>query len=112
MEYKIPDSTANKKALSKFNSRKNLKPTNIAIPNKAIEVPIQKLVAGFDFKKTYEIIPTHKGDKLVSNEAWVALDSCMAIFQTPTSEANKIPQRTAKSRMFVFGNLNFFVIRT
>jgi hypothetical protein len=33
------------------------------------------LVAGFIFKKKKEPIPTQRGDKLVSNEACVALES-------------------------------------
>jgi hypothetical protein len=46
-----PANTANRNAVSKSNSRK-LKPTNIAIPNNATVVPIQKLVAGFVLRNT------------------------------------------------------------
>ena len=95
---------------SKF--MKNLNPTRVIIPNSAIKVPIQKLVAGLFFKNKKEPIPTQTGDKLVSKLACVALDCCIEIFQTATSEANKRPQRIARISIFVLGNLNFPVKNT
>ncbi|MNP98523.1 hypothetical protein D3C85_111420 [compost metagenome] len=65
----MPDKTANRNALSKFKSIKNSKPTKVTIPNKATNVPIQKFVAGFAFRKKKEPTPTQTGDKLVNNEA-------------------------------------------
>jgi hypothetical protein len=37
----------------------------------------------------------------------VALEVCMAIFHTATSDANKTPHNKAKMKIF-FGSLNFF----
>ena len=50
------------------------------------------------FENKNDAIPTQTGDKLVNNDACVALDSWMAMFQTATSEPNKTPQSNAKSK--------------
>ena len=108
----MPDNIASRKAVLKSKFRKNSNPTSVIIPNKAMTVPIQKLVAGLFFKNKKEPTPTQTGDKLVSKVACVALDSCMEMFQTATSEANKRPQSIAKIKILVFGNLNFLVTIT
>lgn len=79
----------------------------MTIPKTATSVPIQKFVLGFGFKNKNDAIPTQTGDKLVNNVACVALDSCIEIFQTATSEPNKIPQNTANSRYGSGGILNW-----
>ena len=69
MAYKTPDNMARRKAALKSKFRKNSNPTRVIMPNTAMTVPIQKLVAGLFFKNKKEAMPTHTGERFVSKEA-------------------------------------------
>src|SRR5690606_33971573 len=92
---------------SKSKLTKKLNPTNIIIPKMAIAVPIQKLNVGLFFKKKNAPTPTQTGERFVSNVACVAVDSCIAMFQTATSAAKMTPHKTVSNKIFKDGIFSF-----